>query len=258
MSGLLSTLSAADDRGTNLLAGLTALQPAYALQSTASAILASQAVGDVEGRPNVRTGEEEKPPTRQEIAGLHDFLPRGAILISRATYLCHPLGKHSAWQVAQGRQGGLSGCGQGIQSWSRAPRSRSCLTLRSRSLSAAAALLSRRNNRRGFVVLLSGLASARPARLLSIRNFSRFFSSIITHSHGSRSSMADSLSKSMSSTPSVGKEDDRFPAAGNHAKPADFRSKVLAVGGVSGTYEELTGHKQELKVSMSVWVSPKP
>lgn len=68
--------------------------------------------------------------------------------------------------------------------------------------------------------------------------------------------MADSLSKSMSSTPSMGKEDDRFAAAGNHAKPADFRSKVLAVGGVSGTYEELTGHKQELKVSMSVWVSP--
>ena len=55
----------------------------------------------------------------------------------------------------------------------------------------------------------------------------------------------------------MGKEDDRFAAAGNHAKPADFRSKVLAVGGVSGTYEELTGHKQELKVSMSVWVSPK-
>jgi hypothetical protein len=116
---------------------------------------------------------------------------------------------------------------------------------------------SRRNNRRGFVVLLSGLASARPARLLSIRNFSRFFSSIITHSHGSRSSMSDSLSKTMSSTPSMGKEDDRFAAAGNHAKPADFRSKVLAVGGVSGTYEELTGHKQELKVSMSVWVSRK-
>ncbi|BGO99917.1 hypothetical protein NBRC10513v2_004146 [Rhodotorula toruloides] len=33
----------------------------------------------------------------------------------------------------------------------------------------------------------------------------------------------------------------------------ELRSKVLAVGGIAGTYEELTGHKQELKVSMSVW-----
>lgn len=36
----------------------------------------------------------------------------------------------------------------------------------------------------------------------------------------------------------------------------ELRSKVLAVGGIAGTYEELTGHKQELKVSMSVWVRP--
>lgn len=70
--------------------------------------------------------------------------------------------------------------------------------------------------------------------------------------------MSDSLSMSMSNTASMAKDDDHAgPAAtGDHAKPADFRSKVLAVGGVSGTYEELTGHKQELRVSMSVWVSP--
>ncbi|GAA5879992.1 hypothetical protein JCM3774_005469 [Rhodotorula dairenensis] len=67
--------------------------------------------------------------------------------------------------------------------------------------------------------------------------------------------MSDSLSMSMSNTASMAKDDDRAGSAatGNHAKPADFRSKVLAVGGVSGTYEELTGHKQELRVSMSVW-----
>lgn len=66
--------------------------------------------------------------------------------------------------------------------------------------------------------------------------------------------MTSSLDKSVSNTPSTAKDDaDRYPAAS--AKPADFRSKVLAVGGVSGTYEELTGHKQELRVSMSVWVS---
>lgn len=65
-----------------------------------------------------------------------------------------------------------------------------------------------------------------------------------------------SLSMSLSKTPSISKDDEvRSPAAVNMAKPPDFRSKVLAVGGVSGTYEELTGHKQELRVSMSVWVS---
>ncbi|BGP57305.1 hypothetical protein JCM8202v2_004945 [Rhodotorula sphaerocarpa] len=59
---------------------------------------------------------------------------------------------------------------------------------------------------------------------------------------------------SLSKTPSISKDDEvRSPAAVNMAKPPDFRSKVLAVGGVSGTYEELTGHKQELRVSMSVW-----
>ncbi|GAA5993504.1 hypothetical protein JCM10908_000621 [Rhodotorula pacifica] len=57
----------------------------------------------------------------------------------------------------------------------------------------------------------------------------------------------------MSNTPSMAKEDHHAAAPGQHPKPADFRSKVLAVGGVSGTYEELTGHKQELRVTMSVW-----
>lgn len=57
--------------------------------------------------------------------------------------------------------------------------------------------------------------------------------------------------RSLDSTKSLPMSNDAVAPA-----KAELRSKVLAVGGIAGTYEELTGHKQELKVSMSVWVRP--
>lgn len=58
------------------------------------------------------------------------------------------------------------------------------------------------------------------------------------------STSSPSLKTSKSRTPSMFRADS--------GKDPAVRAKVLAVGGVAGTMEELTGHAQELRVSMGL------